>query len=71
MGVAGSILKPQPCSFNKKNVFLIDVQMLLVLFFDIPNQKSVNREKPILSFSFRQPVVHFRHPNGQSGQLVV
>ena len=33
----------------KKYVFLIDVQMLLVSFFEIPNQKSVNREEPILS----------------------
>ena len=71
MGVAGSILKPQPCGFNKKNVFLVDVQMLIVSFFDIPNQKSVNREKPILSFSFRQPVVHFAHLVVKSGQLVV
>ena len=53
MGVAGSILKLQPCGFNKENVFLVDVQMLLVSFFDTPNQKSVNREKPILTFSFR------------------
>ena len=45
------------------------VQMLLVSFFDIPNQKSVKLEKLILSFSFRQPVVHFRQPNGHSGQF--
>ena len=38
-------------------VFFIDVQMILVSFFDIPNQKSVNQEKPILTFQFRLHVV--------------
>ena len=31
-------------------VFFIDVQMILVSFFDIPNQKSVNQEKTNLSY---------------------
>jgi hypothetical protein len=46
MGVAGSIFKSHPCNFEFY-VFFIDDQMILVSFFDIPNQKSVNQEKPI------------------------
>ena len=38
-------------------VFFIDVQMILVSFFEIPNQKSVNQEKPILFFQFTPPAV--------------
>ena len=31
----------------------VDVQMILVSFFDIPNQKSTILEKPILSFKIQ------------------
>jgi hypothetical protein len=31
----------------KSGVFFTDVQMILVSFFKIPNQKSVNQENPI------------------------
>ena len=47
----------------KSYVFFIDVQMILLSFFDNPNQKSTNQEKPILSV---QSVL----PAGQIGQLV-
>ena len=47
----------------KSYVFFIDVQMILMSFFDNPNQKSTNQEKPILSV---QSVL----PAGQIGQLV-
>ena len=44
-------------------VFFIDLQMILLSFFDIPYQKSTNQEKRILSV---QSVL----PAGQIGQLV-
>ena len=47
----------------KSYVFFIDVQMILLSFFDNPNQKYVNQEIPILSV---QSVL----PAGQIGQLV-
>ena len=47
----------------KSYVFFIDVQMILLSFFDNPNQKYINQEKPILSV---QSVL----PAGQIGQLV-
>ena len=47
----------------KSYVFFIDVQMILLSFFDNPNQKYVNQEVPILSV---QSVL----PAGQIGQLV-
>ena len=47
----------------KSYVFFIDVQMILLSFFDNPNQKSTNQEKLILSV---QSVL----PAGQIGQLV-
>jgi hypothetical protein len=53
MGVAGSIFKPHPCLSKKKVVFFLDVKMILVSFFDILHQKSVNQEKTILRFKFR------------------
>ena len=33
----------------KSYVFFIDVQMILLSFFDNPNQKYINQEKPIFS----------------------
>ena len=57
MGVADSIFKPHPWNFIY--VFFKDVQMILVSFFDIPNQKSVNQEKTILCFQFSPPAVRF------------
>ena len=62
MGVAGSFFKPHPCNFESY-VFFIDVQMILLSFFDNPNQKYINQEKPGLSV---QSVL----PAGQIGQLV-
>ena len=56
MGVAGSIFTPVTLKFI---VFFIDVQMILVSFFEIPNQKSVNQEKTILFFQFTPPAVRF------------
>ena len=40
-------------------VFFIDVQMILISFLKIPNQKSANQEKPILSFDLRLHDVQF------------
>ena len=37
----------------KKYVFFINVQMILLPFFDIPKPKFINLEKPILSVSSR------------------
>ena len=47
----------------KSYVFLIDLQMILLSFFDILNQKSTKQEKPILSDQSILPAVQF-------GQLV-
>ena len=47
MDVAGSNLKPHPCNFEKLCIF-IDLQMILVSFFDVSNQKSVISKKTIL-----------------------
>ena len=47
----------------KSYYFFIDVQMILLSFFDNPNQKYLNQEKPILSV---QSVL----PAGQIDQLV-
>ena len=65
MGVAGLIFKPPPVIL-KSIVFFIDVQMILVSFFEIPNQKSVNQEKSILSFQFTPPAVQIG-PNRTAG----
>ena len=62
MDVASSIFKPQPYSL-KSFVSFIVVQMILLSFFDNPNQKYINQEKLIL---FVQSVL----PAGQIGQLV-
>ena len=47
----------------KSYVFLIDLQMILLSFFDILNQKSTNQENPVLS---DQSIL----PADQCGQLV-
>ena len=47
----------------KSYVIFNDIQMILLSFFDNPNQKYINQEKPILSV---QSVL----PAGQIGQLV-
>ena len=47
----------------KSYVFFIDVQMILLSFFDNPNQKYINQGKLILSFWFILPAV-------QIGQVV-
>ena len=44
----------------KKYVFFIDVQMILLPFFDIPNPKPVILEKPISSFNSRPQPGNFR-----------
>ena len=44
----------------KKYAFLIDVQMILLPFFDIPNPKSVILEKPILPVNSRPQPGNFR-----------
>ena len=43
----------------KFTVFFIDVQMILVSFFEILNQKSVNQEKPISFYQLRTRVAVF------------
>ena len=40
MGLVGSTFEPHPGKFEKY-VFSIDLQMILLVFFDIPNQKSI------------------------------
>ena len=47
----------------KNYVSFIDVQMILLSFFDNSNQKSTNQEKPILSDQSILPAVQF-------GQLI-
>ena len=47
----------------RKYVFSIDVQMILVPFFDIPNPNSAISEKPFLS-------IHFRPQPGIFGQFL-
>ena len=52
----------------KSYVFFIDVQMILLSFFDNPNEKSTNQEKPILSVQFVLPADQFDQLVGQINQ---
>ena len=45
----------------KKYVFSIDVQMILVPFFGIPNPNSAISEKPFLLVYFRPQPGNFSH----------
>ena len=59
MGVAGSVLKPHPCNFEILFI-LLDVEIILLSFFDDPNQKYKDKEKLILSSWFILPAVQIR-----------
>ena len=52
----------------KNYVFFIDVQMVLLSFFDNPNQKYLNQEKPILSVESVLPAGQFDQLVGQIEQ---